>query len=202
MIHHPGDFLPALVGLGDYIYIIIAIALFFEGEAVIYAAMFLAFQDLISIYILVPVIFASVIATDFSSYQIGRHGHKFFPRLARFYGNLTAPMDERLHSLSLGVYLVSKFTYGFHRAVLIRSGMIGIPFKKLFAINFVTSTIWIAAISGIAFASWKSLGYVKRSFHYIEITLLIGIICVLLGSHIISHFAKIKLLGDAEKHRK
>ena len=191
-------FLGAIASWGAWVYPLLVLAIFFEGEAVIYTVMFLTFEKIISAWITVPLIFVSVMFTDFISYSIGARCPKYFPRIAHYYEKLTSPMDARLKSVSFSVYLISKFTYGFHRAVLIRSGMIGIPVKKLFAINFFTSIIWIGAISAIAFGSWRSVSYL-RSFRYVEITLLAGIIGVLLGSHIISHFAKMKLANDSTK---
>lgn len=173
-----------------------ALAIFFEGEAVIYSVMYLAFERLLPLHIVVPVICASVLATDFISYKIGQHGHKFFPRLAAGYGRLTAPMDSRLQRLSLSVYLISKFAYGLHRAVLIRSGMIGIPFRRLFVINLLTSTIWIAVISGAAYASWRSISIVKTSLHFFELGLIVGIIAIIAGSHIIGLIARAKMARE------
>ncbi len=195
MVYRHAQLLEYVATFGPAIYPLIAVAIFFEGEAVIYGVMFLVFQGVLSAYISIPVIIGSVVATDFISYQIGKHGHKFFPRLAKFYGGLTSPMDDRLHSLSLAVYMISKFTYGFHRAVLIRSGMIHIPFRKLLKINLITSAVWISVITLASYASWQSLQFVGKSLHYVELFLLGGIIVVLLLSHIVSHFTKMKLLG-------
>lgn len=195
--HH--NFLSQIAALGPGVYPLIALAIFLEGEAVIYGVMFLAFQGVISLPIVLPIIVVSVLITDFISYQVGKYGPRYLPRIANFYGRLTAPMDGRLEKLSLTVYLVSKFTYGFHRAVLIRSGMIGIPFKKLFKINLITSFVWITTIFGLAFASWKSFTYIHKSFRYVEIALLIGIIGMLLISHLVSHFTKMKLLDNTPK---
>jgi membrane protein DedA with SNARE-associated domain len=186
--------LGSIASLGLWVYPAIALAIFLEGEAVIYSVMFLTFEGMLKLKFTLPIVCASVLATDFISYQVGVYGPRFFPRLAKFYSHLTAPLDDRLRSLSFTVYLISKFTYGMHRAVLIRSGMIGVPFKKLLKINLVTSAIWIATITGAAYASWQSISYIGKSLRYIEVVLLVGIIVILLGSHFISHLTKIKLL--------
>lgn len=184
----------SIAALGGWVYPLITLAIFLEGEAVIYTVMFLSFQGTLSLWITVPVIFFSVLLTDYISYYVGVFGPRIFPRLANFYSRLTEPLDARLRSLSFTVYLISKFTYGLHRAVLIRSGMIGIPYKKLLKINLITSVIWIVTIGAVAYASWQSISYIGTSLKYVEATLLVGIIGLLIGSHIISHFGKAKLL--------
>lgn len=187
-------FLGTLVSWGPFVYPIIALAIFFEGEAVIFSTMFLVFEKILNPYITIPLIFVSVILTDFISYQIGKHGPRFLPRLAHYYEKLTEPLDSRLQNASFSTYLISKFTYGMHRAVLIKSGMIQVPFKKFARITCITSTIWIVVISAVSFASWKSVEIIGHSLRFIEIGLLVGVIVILVGSHLISHFAKAQLL--------
>ncbi len=185
-----------LAQLGVFIYLLIAIAIFLEGEAVIFGVMFLAYQGSLNIYTSIAVIILSVLLTDVVSYGIGYYGPEKLPRIARFYERIVNPMDGKLHRMSFLTFLISKFTYGFHRAVLIRSGMLRLPFWNFLRINVITSSIWIVTISAIAFASWKSLGYIQKSLHYVEAVLIIGVIGILISSHVVAHFSKKKLLGN------
>ncbi|OGH60854.1 MAG: hypothetical protein A2848_01885 [Candidatus Magasanikbacteria bacterium RIFCSPHIGHO2_01_FULL_50_8] len=191
-----------LATLGGLVYLLIAIAIFLEGEAVIFGVMFLAYQGSLNFYAAVAVIILSVLLTDIVSYNIGYYGPKIFPRVARFYERIVHPMDTKLRTLSFVTFLISKFTYGFHRAVLIRSGMLRLPFWKFFRINVLTAAIWIATIAAIAFASWKSLTYIQKSLHYVEVGLIAGVVLVLIGSHLVAHLSKRKLLtgGDTPSH--
>lgn len=188
-----------LAQLGVFIYLLIAIAIFLEGEAVIFGVMFLAYQGSLNIYTSVAVIIISVLFTDIISYHIGYYGPNVLPRIARFYERIVHPMDGKLHKMSFLTFLISKFTYGFHRAVLIRSGMLHLPFWKFFKINLLTSSIWVITISAIAFASWKSLSYIQKSLHYVEVGLIIGVIGILIGSHIIAHLSKKSLVTQSPK---
>lgn len=188
-----------LAELGALIYLLIAIAIFLEGEAVIFGVMFLAYQGSLNIYTSVAVIIISVLLTDIISYNIGYYGPGIFPRAARFYERIVHPMDSKLHRMSFLTFLISKFTYGFHRAVLIRSGMLRLPFWKFFKINLLTSSIWMITIAVIAFASWKSLSYIQKSLHYVEAGLIIGVVGILIGSHVIAHLSKKKLLTQSSK---
>lgn len=187
-----------LAHLGALTFPLIGIAIFLEGEAVIFATMFLAYQGLLNIYTTIIVIILSVLFTDISSYFIGYYGPLYLPRIAAFYEKIVTPMDNKLRKMSFTMFLISKFTYGFHRAVLIRSGMLRLPFWKFFRINIITSAIWITTISLIAFASWQSVHYIQHSLRYVESALAIGVILLLIGSHIVAHFSKQKLLSDTK----
>lgn len=182
--------------LGWLIYLLIAVLIFLEGEAVIYSVMFLSYQGVLNIYSAVIVICLAVLLTDLSSYAIGNYGQNIFPRMARFYERLVRPIDNRLRTLSFGVFLISKFTYGLHRAVMIRSGMLRLDFWKFFKLDVLTSALWIAIISGLAYGSWRSVHHLRHSLKYIEISLAVGIIILLFSSHLVAYFSKKKLLAD------
>lgn len=184
--------------LGALTYPLIAVAIFLEGEAVIFGVMFLAYQGLLNIYSAIITIILAVLFTDVSSYFIGYYGPLYLPRIAAFYEKIVTPMDSKLRSMSFTMFLISKFTYGFHRAVLIRSGMLRVPFWKFFRINIITSTIWITTISLIAYASWESVHYIQRSLKYVEAALAFGVILLFIIAHAIRYFSKQKLLADTK----
>lgn len=182
--------------LGIFTYPLIGVAIFLEGEAVIFGVMFLAYEGLLNIYSTVTTIVLSVLFTDISSYAIGYYGPTYLPRVASFYEKIVTPMDNKLRRMSFIMFLISKFTYGFHRAVLIRSGMLRLPFWKFFRINILTSTIWIVTISLISYASWQSVHIIQHSLRYVERALALGVILLLIGSHTVAHFSKRKLLSS------
>lgn len=185
-----------ILQLGWLLYPLIAVLIFLEGEAVIYTVMFLSYQGILNVYAAILVICLAVLFTDISSYAIGVYGPRYLPRLARFYEKLVCPIDARLQKMSFGIFLISKFTYGLHRAVTIRSGMLRLDFKKFFKINIITSSIWVPVISGLAYASWSSVQYLRHTLRYTEIILACGVIILLLSSHIVSYFSKRKLLAN------
>lgn len=182
--------------LGWLVYPLIIATIFFEGEAVIYSVMFLSYQGTLNIYASLASICFSVLMTDASSYALGYYGTKTFPRIARFYEKLMSPLDDRLRSMSFVVFLVSKFTYGLHRAVVIRSGMLRVSFKKFMRIDILTSLVWVGTIAGFAYGSWRSIHYLHRSLRYAEIVLALGIVLLLVASHIVSRISKKRLLEN------
>ncbi len=184
--------------LGWIIYPLIAILIFLEGEGVIYSVMFLSYHGTLNIYAAVATICLTVILTDMSSYAIGYYGTQKFPRIARFYERIMHPFDHRLNRISFTFFLISKFTYGLHRAVVIRSGMLRIPLKKFIRIDIITSALWILVIAGLAYGSWRSVHYLHRSLRYAEIGLGIGVLILLVSSHVISYFSKKKLLANKQ----
>lgn len=158
--------------------------------------MFLSYQGLLNVYAAIIVICLAVLLTDVSSYAIGVYGPRYLPRLAKFYERLVHPIDPRLQKMSFTVFLISKFTYGLHRAVMIRSGMLKLDFPKFFKIDILTSAIWIAVISGLAYGSWSSVRYLRHTLRYTEIVLACGIVILIATSHTVSYFSKKRLLEN------
>ena len=189
-------FINHIAQLGWFIYPLIALLIFLEGEAIIYSVMFLSYQGTLNIYAVITVICLSVLLTDASSYAIGVYGPRYLPRLAKFYEKLVTPIDVRLQKMSFGVFLISKFTYGLHRAIMIRSGMLKLDIVRFFKIDLLTSAIWIAVISVLAYGSWSSVKYLRHTLRYTEIILACGIVILIASSHIVSHFSKKKLLEN------
>lgn len=185
-----------IIELGWLVYPLIALLVFLEGEAVIYSVMFLSYQGVLNIYTAVLVICLAILLTDLSSYAIGSYGQNIFPRVARFYERLVRPIDKQLTKMSFTVFLISKFTYGLHRAVMIRSGMLHLDFKKFFKIDLITSGLWMLIISALAYGSWRSVHHLRQSLKYIEVTLVVGVILLLLSSHLVAYFSKRELLAD------
>ncbi len=187
-----------IVELGWLIFPLIALLILLEGEAVIYSVMFLSFQGSLNLYAAVITICCAVALTDISSYAFGYYGKIFFPRIAKFYEKIIHPLDGRLQKMSFSVFLISKFTYGLHRAVMIRSGMLELPIKKFFRINLITNIIWIITISCLAFGSWKSIHFFEETLRYAEVFMLIFVVLLLIGSHIFSFYSNRKLLAEKQ----
>ncbi|MCX6781258.1 MAG: hypothetical protein NT003_04060 [Candidatus Magasanikbacteria bacterium] len=184
--------------LGPLAYPLIGFVIFFEGEAVIFTVMFLSYHKTLNILFTLPIIILAVIATDVTSYMIGRHGKKYFPRVAQFYTHLVHPIDNRLKAMTFGIFLISKFTYGLHRAIIIRVGQLDLPFWKFFRINLLTTAVWITTISGLAYGSWRSVRHFENSFKYIGIVLAGSVLALLIGSHVAARISKSKLKIEDE----
>jgi membrane protein DedA with SNARE-associated domain len=97
--------------------------------------------------------------------------HRFDPHL----------VHRTFHSLA-----ISKFIYGFHRAVLIRSGMLKIGLKKFVKASIPATLIWLSIIGTLGFIFSASLGVLKYYLKYGELVLLLIILIFFVADYFVS----------------
>ncbi len=176
-------------------YIVIFIGMMFEGDTVLFTAVFLAHQGYLSF---LPAILAALwgmILGDNLWYTLGvkmRFGQKF-PIAAQWAEKLAKPFDEHLRQNPFRTIFLAKFTYGFNRAIITRAGMLNIKWKKLEESDILATLLWMAIVGVIAYFSSASLSYLKDYLKYGEVALFIGIVFFIILERIISAQSKKRL---------
>jgi len=179
-------FLHYITLLGGWSYVLIFIGMFIEGDAILFASFYLADLRYLNPWTLFVVSVLGVIFGDMIWYQIGKHLEQksaFFRKIA---AKITKTLDKRLAKKPISTLCITKFTYGFHHAVLLRAGATKINFKKYFLIMSGAGLIWTTVIGGLALFSSLSIDLLKKYFKYGEIGLLIAIIVFFVIMHFIS----------------
>ena len=169
-------------------YILIFLGMMFEGDTVLFVAIFLAHQGYLSF---LPTILAALwgmILGDNLWYTLGtkmRFGQKF-PIATRWAEQLAKPFDDHLRQNPFRTIFLAKFTYGFNRAIITRAGMLNLKWKKLEESDILATLLWMAIVGTIAYFSSASLSYLKDYIKYGEVALAIGIIFFIIFEKIIS----------------
>jgi membrane protein DedA with SNARE-associated domain len=179
-------FLQYITQFGWIVYIIIFIAMFLEGDVVLFSAFYLANLGHLNALILILIGIIGVTFGDIIWYKIGERLEKRSAIFRKIAAKITKTLDQRLQNYPVSTLCITKFTYGIHHAILLRSGALHIPFKKYFWTMFGAATIWTAVIGGFAYFSSASIDLFKKYVKYGEVGLLIGIIVFFAIMHLLS----------------
>ncbi len=171
-------------------YLLVFIGLLFEGEIVLFTAAFLIHQGVFDLGDMLLVVISAVLLGDTMWYFGGSYLHINFPFLNHWLEKLGKPFDDHLKLHSLRTIFVSKFIYGFHRPILLRSGQLQIPFKEFFKADLIASFFWISIIGGLGYGTSTLFIFFKHYFRVAEVALLLGSIIFFYLLHLVSNRSK------------
>lgn len=155
------------------IYPLIAIALAIEGDFVLFAVMLAVFRGALDpVYATIAVTCGAFIG-DIAWYRLGVFVGRFpKSKAARFIAKITETLDDRLKRQPARILFLSKLTYGLHRPILIRFGMLGMSLKRLIRADIPAAFFWLATISALAWIADETLLPVSQYLRYFEFALL------------------------------
>jgi membrane protein DedA with SNARE-associated domain len=182
-------FLHYFISLGLWIYALIFIGMIIEGETFLFASIYLAHLDYLNLNILITVVFAGIVFSDFFWYFIGGHLEKKSQFARKWMGKVSGVLDKRMQRNPVSTLFIMRFTLIYH-GVLMRAGALGVPLISYLKTIIVSSIAWVSLIGGIAYFSSAYLDLFKKYLKYGETALLIGIIIFLFISHFISKYAR------------
>lgn len=171
--------------------------LFIEGEIVIFTAMFLAHQGAFDIGDIILTIVAAVALNDLLWHKLGKSRHGRSERALSLAKKFTGPLDTLLRGHPFKIFLVSKFAYGFLRATLVRSGMLGMPTEQFIKYDYPAAAIWITVAGSLGYFASASLPLLKHYFKLAEIALVIILVSIFILWHVI---IKIYLWGETHSN--
>jgi len=186
-------FLHYLVSATWLIYLLIFIGLILEGDAVLFAAFYLAQQGHLELEILIPVVFAGALTSDILWYKFGSFLEKKSAFVRKQAERISRPIDRHLRKRPLSTIFISQFVFGLYHATIMRAGAIKVRFWPYFKTVFLSSIVWISLIGGLAYFSSASITLLKKYIKYGEVGLLIGFMILFAIGHIISRFGKQEL---------
>lgn len=158
------------------VYPIIFLAMAFEGDPFLFAIGFLVQQGLLNMGDVFFVVFAGVILGDLVWYWFGFrfHASPFF--LNKWFHTISKPFDSHIAKYPFRAIFISKFIYGIHHALLMRAGVLGIDLKRLITYDIISSFCWIMIVGGLGYIAGSSFSVLARSFRFVEIGLLLGLV--------------------------
>jgi len=170
-------------------YLIIFIAMIFEGDVVLFLAFYLAHQGYFKLSNIIAVAIVGILLGDLGWYHIGKYLENA-PLIKNYFKKIGGPIDYHLKKNPFRAIFISKFMYGIHHALLMRAGALRVNLKKFFQIDILASLTWIAAIGLIGYFSSASISMTKHYIKYTEIGVLIGIMILFLITRSISRLTK------------
>jgi len=193
-------FIQHLYFLDWAIYPIIFIGMLLEGEAVLFAAFYLAHQGHLKPEIIILVALSGIFIGDILWYKLGARLEKSSAIARKIAAKVSKRLDKHLIKQPLTTIFISKFTYGIYHAVLLRAGALKIRFKTFLQAAISSSIIWFSLIGGLAYFSSVSMNLLKRYFKYGEIGLVVGIIIFFVITHFVSKISKKEIEDQYEEN--
>lgn len=175
-------------------YAIVFFGMIFEGEAILFAAAFLTHQGFFSFTPTTLIVFTGTFLADMLWYWVGKKFKAPTYLLGKWVERLASPLDEHLQKRTKRTIFVSKFTYGLHHIMLMRSGALNIPLKEYLPDAFLATIPWIIIIGFLGFASSASLFFIRRYLRFVEVGLFIMLlIFIVLWNSVIAPLLKKRL---------
>jgi len=175
--------------LGFWIYALIFLGMVIEGEAFLFASVYLAQLGYLNLKILLIVVLIGVLFSDFFWYFIGEFLERKSKFVKKWAGKISKPMDGKLLYKPERTIFIMRFTAIYHGTIM-RAGALKIPLMRYLKAIIISSVFWVASIGGIAYFSAEYIGLFKKYLKYGEVALLIGIIIFLFISHLISKYTQ------------
>ncbi len=166
------------------VYLLIAFIMLFEGEMILFLAVYLAQKGELNLYILIPMAFVMAYGGDCLWYWFGARLAKI-KWLGRGLSKLASPIDNFLRKHPRRTIFISKFTYGLNRATLVRVRASGVSFGRFLKIDLVTVIIWMSAICGLSFASFAAFESMKQNIKIAEFGILLAVLCFVVISRVV-----------------
>lgn len=165
-------------------YALVFVGMILEGDAVLFTAAFLTEEEIFNPFIMAGVVVAGVLMGDFCWYSLGRWLGSASVRVQRWLEKIPQSLDTKLRAQPLRTILVSKFTYGFHHAVLMRVGASRLPRADFVRYDIVAAFVWIVIVGGLGYFSGASFSLIK---HYLK-TAELGLLFILIIFFVVWHF--------------
>ncbi len=174
-------------------YIVIFVAMIFEGDLFLFSAAFLTHRGFFDPLNMFVTILTGVLTGDLLWYWIGLRLQEREGWVTRWAKKIAEPFDDHLQHRTFHTIFLSKFIYGVHHAILIRAGMLRMGLDRYIKTDFLSSVLWIAVVGTLGFVSSYSYALVRDQIKFFEGAMLAAFIGFLLISYTISYQAKKKL---------
>jgi membrane protein DedA with SNARE-associated domain len=170
---------------GAYLYALIFIWTFFEGETFVIFAGFAASQDYLDFTIVFFAAWVGSFAGDQLYFWIGRRwGTILLARIPRWRGGVEMALDW-LRRYDTWFILTFRFVYGVRNFASFAMGMSGLSPARFAALNLGAAFVWAMAFSGFGYAFGHALGAMLG-----DVATIFGIVmlCMFAGAFVLIGF--------------
>lgn len=162
-----------------------------EGEAVLFAGVFLANTGYLELSYVVIFALIGMVLGDLLWYWLGASLARFIPK--KIVQGVLQVIDDHLKRRAFATIFLAKFIYFLHRLVLVRAKPAGVSFKTFLKADVMAATTWVIIVSVLGFLFSASFYLLKQYIRYAEIGLLIGIIVLVTAEHYTGKYLRKKL---------
>jgi membrane protein DedA with SNARE-associated domain len=171
--------------LQGLIYGVVFIGMLFEATFFLFSATILIGEHALNPVWGIMVVTTGALVEEILWYYIGLKLGKW-NKMADWANKIARPLDNHLLTRTFHTLFISKFIFGLHRAILMRSGMVKIPLGKYIKGAFASTGIWLAIVGTLGLSLGASYGLFRRYINYAEIVPLILVIAYFAIDYLIS----------------
>ena len=174
-------------------YFLIFIGLAIEGDLVLLIIAFLTHQGFFDLGDMILVSLAGVFVGDVTWLYLGKKLDRLSPLTHRLVTKLSGPVDKHLRERPVRAIFVSKFTYGLHRAVLVRLGQNGMGLKEFLKADIPAGLVWFIVVGGLGYLGGGAVTLARHYLRFTELGLLLVVVAFLLISYLSRHYSEEKI---------
>lgn len=164
-----------------------------EGDVTWFTLAFLTSQGFFNLWLMLLVIISGIFVADTLFFFVGRE-IKRLPKFVFLWSDkISKPFDRHIRTRPKPTLLISKFTYGVHKPIIVRMGMIGLPYRDFLKADCWPILAWTATIGALGYFSGLSFFLVKQYLRYAEVGLLAGLILFFIAIKLITRYSIKKL---------
>lgn len=185
----------------DYRYLILVPLAFVEGPIVAFVVGVLVAAGYFNAFVAYAILILGDLIPDTIAYLVGRYGNP--NALVARYGNKLGIGERQIEKVRRMWYghgfktvLLSKVAYGLSTPLLISAGMVGLPWKRFFALSISVSVIQYALLMGLGYYFGKSFGLVQTAVETIGLAVTAAILVTAIF-YVGSRFLRTRLLAEA-----
>lgn len=168
-----------------FAYLLIFIGIVLEGDIILFASAFLAYKGFFNLWYVLFIAFFAANIGDLLWYKAGHWLNNLSNLFNKFIKRFQF-LDNHLEVRPFHTIFVSKFTYGFHRLLFMRAGILNFNLVELSKYNLIPNTVWIIVVFGLGYFSGASFSIVKKYFLFTEIGLFIFILLFFILEYFLS----------------
>lgn len=172
---------------GDYIYPIIFILTFLEGETLVIFGGVLAHQGLLDwTWLFLSAWIGSFCGDQFYFWVGRRWGKELLLRFPRWQPSAEAAL-EMLRRYNTWFILSFRFVYGVRNFASFAMGMAGVPPIRFLALNFLAAFAWALSFAGFGYIFGEALesvlGDMVQTFGYVMLGVFVFVMCLVTVIH-------------------
>lgn len=157
-------------------YVLAFVGIAIEGDIVLFIVAILAHQGFFDIGDILMVSCAAALFGDLMWYRLGYHLSQWFPKFHERVARIAKPFDNHLQSKPLRTLFISKFTYGIHRVVLLRAGVLGISPLRFLKMDAPLVLMWAVIIIAIGYLTSLSISAFRHYLRFVQIIIFLSVV--------------------------
>lgn len=167
------------------IYLIVFTGILLEGDIILFSAFYLVHQRQLDMGDTIILVIIAAILADILWYSAGSIAQRK-PWFRRLTSRVTKHLDDSIRLHPILSIIVTKFSYGMHRPVLLCLHSSGIGLKQFLKADIPGALLWVSVIGTLGYLFAASISILKRDLKYVEIGLLIAVILFIIIEKTIS----------------